>query len=105
LLCLARAVDLAFGQTEKKESRVNGETDNPAAQAARKPFDWSVLLTLRSRTVLSGETWLNTFVSAFVALCVGVIAVLCFPAGRGVGRIGSLRSGDVVIGLTFILLD
>jgi hypothetical protein len=79
---IARVVDLAFGQTEKKESRVNGETDNPAAQPARKLFDWCVLLTLRSRTVLSGEMWLNTFVSAFVALCVGVIVVVyVFPLG------------------------
>jgi len=34
--------------------------------------------------------WLKTFVSAFVALCVGVIVVVyVFPLG--VGRIGSLR--------------
>ena len=67
---------------KKKKSATVQKTQNPVAQAERKPFDWRVLLTLRPQTVLSGEMWLKTFVVAFVALCVGVIIVVyVFPLG------------------------
>jgi hypothetical protein len=91
---------------KKKKSATAQKTQNPVAQAERKPFDWSVLLTLRPHVVLSGEMWLKTFVAAFVALCVGVIIVVyVFPLGAAWAASAAFVAVMVVIGLTFILLD
>ena len=82
------------------------KADNLAAQAARKPFDWSGLLTLRPHAVLSGEMWLKTFVAAFVALCVGVIIVVfIFPLGAAWAASAAFVAVIVIVGLSFILLD
>jgi hypothetical protein len=91
---------------KKKKSATVQKAENPVAQAERKPFDWSVLLTLRPHAVLSGEMWLKTFVAAFVALCVGVIIVVyIFPLGAAWAASAAFVAVMVVIGLTFILLD
>ena len=90
----------------KKKSATAQKAENPVAQAERKPFDWSVLLTLRPHAVLSGEMWLKTFIAAFVALCVGVIIVVyIFPLGAAWAASAAFVAVLVVIGLTFILLD
>jgi hypothetical protein len=91
---------------KKKKSATAQKAEKPVAQAERKPFDWSVLLTLRPQAVLSGEMWLKTFVVAFVALCVGVIIVVyVFPLGAAWGASAAFVAVIVVVGLTFILLD
>ena len=90
----------------KKKSATVQKAENPVAQAEGKPFNWSVLLTLRPHAVLSGEMWLKTFVAAFVALCVGVIIVVyIFPLGAAWAASAAFVAVMVVIGLTFILLD
>ena len=91
----------------KKEKAVSvQESHAPADRVERKPFDWSVFLTLRPHTVLSGEMWLKTFVAAFIALCVGVIIVVfVFPLGAAWAASAAFVAVIVIVGLSFILLD
>jgi hypothetical protein len=91
---------------KKGKSIAVQEADTPVDQAARKPLDWSVLLTLRPHTVLSGEMWLKTFLAAFVALCVGVIIVVyVFPLGAAWAASAAFVAVIVIVGLTIVLLD
>jgi hypothetical protein len=89
-----------------EEAKLGEGAQSSATQPERKPINWGAVLALRPHTMLSGEMWLKTFLTAFVALSAGVIVVVyVFPLGALWAASAAFLAVLVIVVLMFMLLE